>query len=95
MLKIIESVIEMTRVPFKDVQSKTVVSENGRMFGKVVDITADVTTGELINLIVEPTKYILAHFEDLVRDKKGRLLLPFSAVTAVGDFVLINEKDVI
>jgi sporulation protein YlmC with PRC-barrel domain len=49
----------------------------------------------LINLIVEPTKYILAHFEDLVRDKKGRILLPFSAVTAVGDFVLVNENDVL
>jgi sporulation protein YlmC with PRC-barrel domain len=85
----------MARIPFKEVQAKTVVSEGGRMFGKVLDITVDVTTGELINLLVEPTKYIIAHFEDLVRDKTGRLLLPFSAVTAVGDFVLINEQDVI
>jgi len=85
----------MARLPFKEVQSKTVVSEGGRMFGKVLDITADVSTGELINMIVEPTKYIVAHFEDLVRDKQGRLLLPFSAVTAVGDFVLVNEDDII
>ncbi|HIJ99432.1 TPA: PRC-barrel domain-containing protein [archaeon] len=85
----------MARIPFKEVQTKTVVSEGGRMFGKVLDITVDVGTGELINLIVEPTKYILAHFEDLVRDKKGRILLPFSAVTAVGDFVLVNENDVL
>lgn len=85
----------MARVPFKEVQAKTVVSEGGRMFGKIIDITVDVSTGELINLLVEPTKYILAHFEDLVRDKQGRLLLPFSAVTAIGDFVLINEQDVI
>ena len=85
----------MARIPFKEVQTKTVVSEGGRMFGKVLDITVDVGTGELINLIVEPTKYILAHFEDLVLDKKGRILLPFSAVTAVGDFVLVNENDVL
>ena len=85
----------MARVPFKEVQSKTVVSENGRMFGKVLDLTADSETGELINIIVEPTKYIIAHFEDLVQDKQGRLLLPFSAVTAVGDFVLVNEDDII
>ncbi|MFO7872180.1 MAG: PRC-barrel domain-containing protein [Candidatus Undinarchaeales archaeon] len=85
----------MAQIPFKEVQSKTVVSEGGRMFGKVLDITVDVTTGELINILVEPTKYIVAHFEDLVRDRQGRLLLPFSAVTAVGDFVLVNEQDVI
>ena len=85
----------MARIPFKEIQTKTVVSEGGRMFGKVLDITVDVTTGELINIIVEPTKYIIAHFEELVRDRQGRLLLPFSAVTAIGDFVLINEQDVI
>lgn len=85
----------MARVPFKEIQAKTVVSEGGRMFGKVLDATADVSTGELINLIVEPTKYITAHFEDLVRDKQGRILLPFSAVSAVGDFVLVNEADVL
>ena len=85
----------MARVPFKEMQNKTVVSEGGRMFGKVLDATADVSTGELINLIVEPTKYITAHFEDLVRDKQGRILLPFSAVSAVGDFVLVNEADVL
>jgi len=84
----------MARIPFKEVQSKTVVSEGGRMFGKVLDITVDVTTGELINLLVEPTKYITAHFEDLVQDRRGRLLLPFSAVTAIGDFVLVNEQDI-
>lgn len=85
----------MARIPFKEMQAKTVVSEGGRMFGKVLDITADLTTGEMINVVVEPTKYIVAHLEDLVRDKTGRLLLPFSAVTAVGDFVLINEQDVL
>ncbi len=85
----------MARVPFKEIQAKTVVSEGGRMFGKVLDATADVSTGELINIIVEPTKYITAHFEDLVRDKQGRILLPFSAVSAVGDFVLVNETDIL
>ncbi|HIJ98943.1 TPA: PRC-barrel domain-containing protein [archaeon] len=85
----------MARVPFKEIQGKTVVSEGGRMFGKVLDATADVSTGELINMIVEPTKYITAHFEDLVKDKQGRILLPFSAVSAVGDFVLVNEADVL
>ncbi len=85
----------MARVPFKEIQGKTVVSEGGRMFGKVLDATADVSTGELINVIVEPTKYITAQFEDLVRDKAGRVLLPFSAVSAVGDFVLVNESDIV
>lgn len=85
----------MPRILAKELQGKTVVSEEGKMFGKVLDITADMNTGELINLVIEPTKYLTAHFENVISDEKGRILLPFSAVGAIGDFVLINEKDII
>ena len=85
----------MGRILSREIQSKTVVSEEGKMFGKVMDITADVQTGELINMVVEPTKYVQTHFDNLVSDERGRILLPFSSVQAVGDFVLVNEKDVI
>jgi len=85
----------MSRILSREIQNKTVVSEEGKMFGKVLDITADLQTGELVNMVVEPTKYVQTHFENLVSDENGRILLPFSSVQAVGDFVLINEKDVI
>lgn len=85
----------MPRVLAKELQGKTVISEEGRMFGKVLDITSDVSTGELINVVVEPTKYLKTHFENIISDERGRILLPFSAVGAVGDFVLVNEKDII
>jgi len=85
----------MSRILSREIQNKTVVSEEGKMFGKVLDVTADLQTGELVNMVVEPTKYVQTHFENLVSDENGRILLPFSSVQAVGDFVLINEKDVI
>ncbi len=85
----------MSRILSREIQNKTVVSEEGKMFGKVLDITADLQTGELVNMVVEPTKYVQTHFENLVSDENGRILLPFSSVQAIGDFVLINEKDVI
>jgi len=85
----------MPRILTKELQSKTVISEEGKMFGRVIDITADMSTGELINLVIEPTKFLTSHFENMITDEKGRVLLPFSAVGAIGDFVLINEKDII
>lgn len=85
----------MPRILTKELQSKTVISEEGKMFGRVIDITADMGTGELINLVIEPTKFLTSHFENMITDEKGRVLLPFSAVGAIGDFVLINEKDII
>ena len=85
----------MPRILTKELQGKTVISEEGKMFGKVIDITADLSTGELINVVVEPTKFLTTHFENMITDEKGRVLLPFSAVGAIGDFLLINEKDII
>ena len=32
---------------------------------------------------------------ELEKDKDGRILIPFSAVLAVGDFMVISEEDVI
>lgn len=85
----------MPRVLAKELQGKTVISEEGKMFGKILDVTADISTGELINVVVEPTRYLKTHFENIISDDRGRILLPFSAVGAVGDFILINEKDII
>ena len=85
----------MPRILSKELQGKTVISEEGKMFGKVLDITADMGTGELINVVIEPTKYLTTHFDNMITDEKGRVLLPFSAVGAIGDFVLVNEKDII
>jgi len=85
----------MPRILTKELQNKTVISEEGKMFGRVLDITADINTGELINVVVDPTKFLAAHFESMITDERGRVLLPFSAVGAIGDFVLINEKDII
>lgn len=83
------------RIPINDIQGKTVVSEEGKMFGKVSDLTGDLATGELINIVVEPTKYMTSHYQDLVQDERNRVLVPFSAVTAVGDFIIIAEKEII
>jgi len=44
-------------------------------------------------VMVEPTK----HVQDLqmTQDNRGRVMIPFSAVRSVGDFIIIAEKDII
>ncbi|MFC1454547.1 PRC-barrel domain-containing protein [Candidatus Undinarchaeota archaeon] len=85
----------MPRILARDLQGKTVVSEGGKMYGKVADVSADISTGELINIVVDPTKSLTQQSDNIIADERGRILLPFSAVGAIGDFVLINEKDII
>ncbi len=78
-----------------DLVGKVVVSEEtGRKFGIVGDVSFITESGELMNIImVEPTK----HVQDLqmAADDKGRIMVPFSAVRSVGDFIIIAEKDIV
>ena len=83
------------RVRSKDLVGKVLVSEeSGRKFGLIGDIDYIIESGELINLVlVEPTKH--AGDLNLREDERGRILVPFSAVKSVGDFVIVSEKDII
>lgn len=69
--------------------SKTVVSKEGRKFGKVGDVTFDSTTGELLKIVLStPTQYaknILGVEQEV----------PFSAVVSIGDFVIVSEEDLV
>ncbi|MBI2578516.1 MAG: PRC-barrel domain-containing protein [Candidatus Aenigmarchaeota archaeon] len=79
----------------RELVGKVVVSEEtGRKFGVVGDMNFVSESGELLSLVlVEPTR----HVSDLSleRDENSRMLVPFSSVRSVGDFVIISEKDIV
>lgn len=73
---------------------KTVVSKTGKRFGEVGDIVFETRSGELIHMVlVNPTSY--TEKLELEKDKQGNILIPFSAVIAAGDFMVIAEEDII
>ena len=77
----------------RDMLGKAVISEeSGRKFGIVGDIQFVAESGELLSIVlVEPTRH--TGEITLERDGQGRLLIPFSSVKSVGDFVIISEKE--
>lgn len=78
----------------KQLIGKTVISKSGKRFGEVGDIVFEARTGELIHIVlVNPTAYI--EKLELEKTKEGNILAPFSAVIAVGDFVVLAEEDII
>lgn len=83
------------RVRAADLIGKTVISEEtGRKFGVVSNVDFVSESGELLNLIVEqPTKHLTDL--NLRSDEKGNVLIPFSAVRSVGDFVIVSENELI
>ena len=73
---------------------KTVVSKTGKRFGEVGDIVFETRSGELIHLLLSnPTAYI--EKLEVEKDRSGNILIPFSAVIAVGDYLVVSEEDII
>ena len=78
----------------KELLGKTVVSKTGKRFGEVGDLIFETRSGELIHLLLSsPTGY--TEKLELEKDKEGNILIPFSAVIAMGDFLVVSEEDII
>ena len=78
----------------KQLIGKTVVSKTGKKFGEVGDIIFETRSGELIHMILKnPTPY--SEKLELEKDKDGNILIPFSSVLAIGDFMVIAEEDIV
>lgn len=78
----------------KQLIGKTVVSKTGKRFGEVGDIIFETRSGELIHIVLKnPTSY--TEKIELEKDRENNILIPFSAVIAVGDFLVVAEEDII
>lgn len=85
---------EEDRIMAKEIIGKTIVSKTGKRFGEVGDAIFETRSGELIHMIVKnPTGY--TQKLDLEKDKENNILIPFSAVIAMGDYMVVAEEDII
>ena len=80
--------------PFSALLSKMVVTKEGKRLGFVRDITFETRSGELINLVLkEATPY--TKNLNLEKTPMNETLIPYSAIIAIGDFVIVSEEDLI
>ena len=78
----------------KELLGKTIVSKSGKKFGEVGDLIFEVSSGELIHLLLRNATSYTDRME-LEKTKDGQILIPFSAVIATGDFIVVAEEDII
>ena len=79
----------MTKVFAKNLPSKKVMTTDGGEMGTLANITMDLRTGSLLDLVVKPDMALaVEHYE---RDGKY-ILLPFHAVRAIKDFVVVDRN---
>jgi sporulation protein YlmC with PRC-barrel domain len=73
---------------------KLIVTKEGKRLGLVQDITFETRTGELIHIVVkDPTPYTRSI--NLEKTEEGETLIPYNAIIAIGDFVVVSEEDLL
>jgi len=84
----------MERVEGSSLLGRLVVSNKGRKLGEVADLIFDTRSGEILHLVLKnPTEY--AFKIGLEKTKDNELLIPFSAVLSIGDFIIIAEEEIV
>ena len=79
---------------FSTLLGKMIVTKEGKRLGFVKDITFETHSGELMNIVVKDATPYTKNL-NLERTNSNELLIPYSAVIAIGDFVIVSEEDLI
>jgi sporulation protein YlmC with PRC-barrel domain len=79
----------MAEILAENLSGKAVMGSDGAELGMLYNITMDLDTGRLDNLVIDPDEsYAGGDFE---MDPNGRLLVPVSRVQAVKDHMIIQR----
>ncbi len=79
------------RVFARSLAKKTVLMSDGTVVGVLYNITADLKTGLLLNVVVKPAKN--SNIPELEK-RDGFYIIPFDAVKSVSDYIVIDRKKI-
>jgi len=72
----------------KSLSNKEIVSEDGRKIGTLYNFTADLDTGDIIDLVVQPDKSMNTKRYKVDGDF---ILIPFKAVMSVKEYIMVDS----
>ena len=77
---------------FNALLGKMIVTKEGKRLGFTKDITFETKSGELISIVVKDATPYTKNL-NLETTGSNELLIPYSAIIAIGDFVIVSEED--
>ena len=80
--------------PFSALVGKMVVTKEGKRLGFVKDLLFETRSGEIINILLKDSTPYTKNL-NLEHTSSKDLLIPYSAIIAIGDFVVVSEEDLI
>ena len=75
----------------ENLSGKAVMGSDGTELGMLYNITVNLKTGKLANLVIEPDERIDAQNTDLAVDEEGNFELPVERVQAVKDYIVVQR----
>ncbi|MWV41333.1 PRC-barrel domain-containing protein [Natrialba sp. INN-245] len=81
----------MSDILAENLSGKSVMGSDGTELGLLYNITMDLKTGGLHDLIVEPDEDVPAQRIDFDIDDTGRFLVPVNRVQAVKDYIVVKR----
>jgi len=78
--------------PHKEVLGKFVVTKEGKRLGTIKDITFETRTGELLHVVLKDQTEYTSEL-NLEKSNQNEILIPYNAIIAIGDFVVVSEED--
>ncbi|QSG04965.1 PRC-barrel domain-containing protein [Halapricum desulfuricans] len=79
----------MADILAENLSGKAVMGTDGAELGMLYNITMDLESGQLSNLVIDPDEQV--RDVEFDRDEQGRLLVPVNRVQAVKDHVIIDR----
>jgi len=78
------------KITENQLRGKTVMSEEGLYLGIMRNTTVNSKTGELLNILVEPSDDIDPRLYHM--DNQGQLVFPFNTIKSVKDVIIIGGQ---
>ena len=79
----------MAEILAENLSGKAVMGSDGTELGMLYNITMDLKTGALHDLIVEPDEQLPEGTVQFDRDEADRFLVPVDRVQAVKDYIVV------
>lgn len=80
----------MSRIHASSLRDMRILTDKGLRLGNIYDMEVNENTGKVKALKIEPESEEIA--QSLSTDDEGNALIPFEAVTAIRDYIVVNEK---
>ncbi|WP_135853665.1 PRC-barrel domain-containing protein [Halorussus salinus] len=81
----------MSEILAENLSGKAVMGSDGTELGMLYNITMDLKTGELADLLVEPDEQLDNTAVAFDSDEAGRFQVPVQRVQAVKDYIVVQR----